>query len=128
MDFAEITVVALSAVGILLIGWYFLWSESRPVASFSFGSESQVVNVNVNGGYDPSRIEALAGKPLAIRFMRDSVDSCSETVVFPSLGVSRRLPTGKETEVELGSLKPGKYPFECSMGMIRGELVVKGDE
>jgi soluble P-type ATPase len=82
------------------------------------------IEIVVQGGYRPDRIEVRAGAPVRLRFVRHEYSGCTREVVFPSLGIRRELPPHTPVVIDLGVLAPGEYPFECGMGMIRGVLVV----
>jgi hypothetical protein len=83
----------------------------------------QPIKVKVTGGgFVPERIEATAGRPIKLRFMRTSRDTCGKQVVFPSLGVTRDLPLDKPVEVDLIAPK-GELSFTCGMRMLKGSVI-----
>ena len=124
MDSAEWLVLVFSAVAIAgVVWWFFLSDKPKAVAVASGGV--QTIKVTVKGGYDPATLEVVAGKPVRIEFFRDETNPCSETVVFGDFGVAKQLAPHKTTVVEFTPDKPGKYGFECGMGMLHGSLVVK---
>jgi len=85
------------------------------------GGQLYTVTIGQNG-YEPSTVQAQAGSPVTLRVGPGS--GCRTGFVIPSLGV-RRDVSGGPTDISLGPLKPGTYPFSCPMGMVRGQLVVK---
>ena len=89
------------------------------------GNGAQEVRITVRDGYDPSRIEVEAGRPVRLLFRREEVASCSDTVSIPEWGIARRLPVHEETAVEFTPREPGTYPFTCGMNMMRGRIVVR---
>ncbi len=107
---------------IMLIVWWF-WL-SRPRAQQTVGDAPVTVLV-ADGVYTPSRIEARAGQPLMLRFLRKDPSPCAEKVIFEKLNVSAELPVGKPYQLRLPPLVPGEYVFTCEMRMYRGSLVVK---
>jgi plastocyanin domain-containing protein len=66
-------------------------------------------------------VEARAGKPLTLRFLRTTDDTCAKEVVFPSLGVRKSLPLGQEVDIALVPTS-GETRFTCGMGMVKGSV------
>ena len=85
---------------------------------------TQSATVVVKGGYSPSTIQAKADQPVRLVFDRQEEGDCSSHVVFKELGVDQALPAFQKTELDLGVLKPGEYPFACGMNMLHGVLKV----
>jgi plastocyanin domain-containing protein len=82
------------------------------------------IEVVVDGGYKPNRVEIHAGERVRLKFVRKDYSSCTREVVFPSLNIKRELPTNQPVVIELPALAAGEYEFRCGMNMIRGTLVV----
>jgi plastocyanin domain-containing protein len=82
------------------------------------------VTVGVNG-FDPWRIEALAGKPLVLLITRTTDDTCATEIVIPDAGLNVPLPLGKPVRVELTPTRAGTLRFSCAMKMFQGEIDVK---
>jgi plastocyanin domain-containing protein len=78
-----------------------------------------------NGVYTPARIEAAAGKPVTLRFLRKDPSPCAEKVLFDDRGASAELPLNKPVTATLTPAKPGEYEFTCQMRMYRGTPVVR---
>ncbi len=94
----------------------------QPVRARLDASGHQVVEVAVQGGYQPALIRALAGLPLRLVFHRQDDDACSERVVFSAPRIDRRLtPTGSTT-IDLPAHPPGEIRFTCGMGRYRGQI------
>lgn len=98
------------------------------VAPAEAAPAAHVVEIKVQGGYRPDRVEVPAGVPVVIRFVRTEYAGCTREVVFPSLGLRHALPTDQPVEVALGVLEPGEIAFHCAMNMFRGTVVVRGGE
>jgi mono/diheme cytochrome c family protein len=93
-----------------------------PMTSAAAPGEIEIV---VEGGYKPARVEVGAGKPIRLKFIRREYGGCTREVVFPALNIRRELPPNRAVTVELpANLAPGEYEFKCGMDMIRGTLVV----
>lgn len=83
------------------------------------------IEVVVQGGYKPDRIEITEGEHVQLVFIRKESSGCSREVVFPALGIRKELPEGTRVAIQLPSLKAGEYEFRCGMDMLRGKLVVR---
>jgi plastocyanin domain-containing protein len=88
------------------------------------GPAVREIEVVVEGGYKPKRIEVRKGERIRLRFIRKEHGSCAREVVFPKLGIRRELPTHQPVVIELPALEPGEYEFRCGMNMIKGAVVV----
>jgi plastocyanin domain-containing protein len=71
-------------------------------------------------------LHARVGEPLRIVFRREETASCSEHVVFPSLGKSAMLPPYEPVAIDIVPDRAGVHEFTCQLGMLRGRLVVHG--
>ena len=120
--------ILVSAVGLLAIAGVAAFlllpkgGETRAVVTASGFQEAMIL---VKGGYRPDTIVADAGTPIRITFLREESGACSEHVVFADFHKSAELPEGKQVTIELPAAKPGEYPFQCGMAMLRGKLVVR---
>jgi sulfite exporter TauE/SafE len=85
------------------------------------GRQEIVITVR-SAGYSPARVPARAGVPTRLVLRSDGADGCTSAIVFPSLGVERYLPVDGDTVVDVGTLRPGKHRFTCSMGMYSGVI------
>ncbi len=82
------------------------------------------VEVVVDNGYQPSRIEVRPGERVRLRFVRRDYGGCSREVVFPTLNLRRELPTDQPVVIDLPALPVGETAFQCGMNMLRGSIVV----
>jgi plastocyanin domain-containing protein len=124
MTLIEGAVLAASAAAIGWINWYFFVAGRRATHVTAGQAGQQDVVVRVDGGYEPSAIQVVAGRPVRLSFDRVDTSGCSEEVTLPDFGIRRFLPTGARTTVEFTPERPGTYTFTCGMGMLRGRLVV----
>lgn len=83
------------------------------------------VEVVVEGGYRPGRIEVAPGARVRLRFVRREWTPCTREVVFPSLNLRRALPVNEPVVIEFTAPAAGEVPFHCGMNMIRGTVVVR---
>jgi Cu+-exporting ATPase len=84
----------------------------------------QLAVITVDGGYQPGRVLARAGRALRLEFDRREEGACSERVVFPAVGVEADLAAHGHTVVDLPPLPAGRYDFTCGMGMLHGVIEV----
>ena len=110
--------------GILAIAgivWWFRLSKPKAVRAMPH----ETAEIRVAGGvYQPAALEVPAGEPITLRFLRTDASSCTERVVFASLGISQYLPLNQIEEIVLPPLAAGTVEFTCQMGMVRGKLIV----
>ena len=120
--------VALGGLG--LIGaelWWFMFSKTKSQkARVEQGIQS--VDILVDGGYTPDRIEVTAGEPVQLNFYRKDPSSCLEQVLLPDFNKALDLTLDRTTSVEIVPEKPGEYTFTCGMNMYRGVVVAEADE
>jgi plastocyanin domain-containing protein len=114
----------LVAVGLALPGAGLLLPPADARADSSH-HQVREIEIVVRKGYQPSRIEIVAGEHIQLKFVRRESGDCSSEVVFPALGIRQTLPEGKPVIVHVPDLAPGEYEFKCGMGMISGKLVVR---
>jgi plastocyanin domain-containing protein len=83
------------------------------------------IEIIVQGGYKPNRIDVVEGQSVRLKFVRKEASGCSREVVFPALGIRKELPQNEPVVIPLPPLKAGEYGFECGMKMLTGKLVVR---
>ena len=113
--------IAVIIGGIGLIGgelwWFMLGKTKSQKAEIKQGI--QEVDIMVDGGYTPDRIEVTAGEAVRLNFFRKDPSSCLEQVLLPDF--NKALVTlNQTTSVEIVPEKPGEYTFTCGMNMYRG--------
>jgi len=116
----------INIAGLLLIGfiiwWFWLY---RPKAAVK-AVPGQIIEVRVkNGVYEPALIDAVTGKGISLKFIREDETTCAAQVIFPELGIQKELPLGKPVVIRLVPEKAGEYAFQCQMGMYRGVVRAK---
>ena len=126
MDTAEIIVLVGGALLVGFVVWFFFLSERERGRAESDAAGVQRIKVTVKGGYTPDVIVLRKGVPAELAFYRDEVSSCSEEVVLPDFGLSRRLPAFQTTTVRLTPERAGEFDITCGMSMLHGKLVVEG--
>ena len=121
----ELLVLVGGITAIAWINWYFFVASRGNVVAANVAGSTQEIDVQVEGGYEPSTIRVERGKPVRISFDRTESSNCSEEVVFPDFEVRRYLPSHEKTTVEITPEKTGEFEFTCGMGMLRGRLIVE---
>ncbi|HWV38209.1 MAG TPA: cupredoxin domain-containing protein [Vulgatibacter sp.] len=91
-------------------------AAARPV-------DGKVVVQATADGFTPSRIEAEAGKPLTLVFVRVAEKSCMTSVIFPELGIEKDLPLNEEVAIEIEPKADGPITFQCPMGMGKSAVI-----
>ena len=115
--------VALGGLG--LIGaelWWFMFSKTKSQKA-SIKQGIQEVDIVVDGGYTPDRIEVAAGEPVKLNFYRQDASSCLEQVLLPDFNKALDLALNQTTSVEIVPERAGKYNFTCGMNMYRGTII-----
>jgi len=118
--------ILLNLAGFALIGFIIWWFWMyRPIAGVA-AIPGQIIEVRVKDGvYDPALIEAVAGKGISLKFIREDETTCASQVIFPELGIQKELPLGKPVVIRIVPEHAGEYAYQCQMGMYRGVLRVK---
>ena len=119
--------LAVAVGGLGLIGaelWWFMFSktESRKARVLQGVQE---VDITVDGGYTPDRIEVAAGEPVKLNFYRKDPSGCLEQVLLPDFNKALDLTLNQTTSVEIVPDKPGEYTFTCGMNMYRGVVIAE---
>jgi len=84
----------------------------------------QEITIKLYGGYTPSRLQVVAGRPLRLAFHRIDPSGCVAQVIFPDFHKTLDRPLHAITSLELPPTEAGVYPFHCGMNMVRGVLEV----
>lgn len=87
------------------------------------GPDGKVQITATQDAFEPSRVEAEAGKPLTLVFNRTVEKTCMNKVVFPDLGIEKELPVGQPVEVTVTPEAGGTIRFQCPMGMGKSAIV-----
>ena len=114
-----VNLIGLSLIALII--WWFLIKKTKAT-----NVRNQKIEIIVKDGiYQPSEIKAQSGEEIHLSFIRKDPTPCAEMVLFDALDISSQLPVNEAKEIKLPALKPGKYEFNCQMGMYRGRLVVQ---
>jgi hypothetical protein len=76
-------------------------------------------------GFTPKAIEAKAGKPLTLAFIRIDQENCGTEVQFPALNIKKDLPLGKVVTIDIPAEHAGEFNFSCGMEMLKGVVMVE---
>jgi len=123
VDKAVVFLVAAMVVGLII--WWFFGKRTLNVGVAKIEGDKQVVEVIVDGGYQPSVVELQQNIPAQIIFIRKDSSACFEEVVFPDFEVSTHLPIGTPHTVFITPDQPGEYKYSCGMSMFFGKVIVK---
>ncbi|HBU28223.1 TPA: hypothetical protein DEB00_03875, partial [Candidatus Uhrbacteria bacterium] len=88
------------------------------------GTRQQItMNVTSYGSYEPNVLTVQQGIPVDWTIVGADFLGCADTLVLPAFRVNTRIKTGQNL-VQLIPSKAGTFTFSCSMGMIRGTMIV----
>lgn len=82
----------------------------------------QVIEIVVSDGYHPAQIEARAGVPIRLVFLRRDDHACTDRVVFSEPRLERRLAPYATTIIDLPPAGGREIRFTCGMGLYRGRI------
>lgn len=119
MSLDKIIVIAVGAVGMVVIYWFFLMKKSRVMAV------TDRVEIVVQGGYSPEVISIPKNKKTVVTFVRRDPSSCLEEVVLPDFKIRRSLPLNMPVTLELTPKQTGEFNYSCGMGMFHGKIIVQ---
>ena len=115
--------VALAGLGLISAElWWFVFSKTKSQKA-QVKRGIQEVNIIVDGGYTPDRIDVTAGEPVRLNFYRQDPSNCLSQVLLPDFNKALDLTLNQTTSVEIVPEKPGEYSFTCGMNMYRGVII-----
>ena len=120
MTIDKIFVLIFSGLGIIFTFWFFLMRKEKEAVV-----ASSIVDITVEGGYQPEVISIPQGKPITINFLRKDSSSCLEEVVLSDFKIRKHLPLNQKVSIELTPQESGEFNFSCGMGMFHGKIIVK---
>lgn len=84
----------------------------------------QIIQMELaQGFYSPDVLQVVEDIPVEWQIYAPQFMGCADTLVSRGLGISTRLTPGDNT-IAFTPTEPGTYTFSCSMGMVRGTMVV----
>ncbi len=88
----------------------------------------QIIQMELaEGFYAPDVLRVVEDIPVEWQIYAPQFMGCADTLVSRGLGISTRLVPGDNT-LNFTASEPGQYSFSCSMGMVRGTMVVVPNE
>lgn len=124
----SVLMLVLAIAGFLVIVWFLIfrfWTRASTARAHLDAEGVQELEVVVDAGYHPEVVVLQQGRPARLNFVRREIGTCSEWVIFPSFGVSKKLEPFKTTAVELIPRAPGEFVFTCKFNVCRGKLIVE---
>lgn len=128
--FAGAVVVALGLINVgnsaALLGFSVPSSQAAPSGIAEIKDGEQIVQMEVTnyGVYQPSVLRVKAGTPVRWQIYGGTSMGCASSLVMRAFNINQRLAVGLN-EITFTPTVPGRYPFSCSMGMVRGTMVVE---
>ena len=78
-------------------------------------------------GFTPTSLKLASGGPgshASVTFVRTTDKTCATEVVFPDLGIEKKLPLNQVVSVDVPTDAPKTLTFQCGMAMYKGAVVV----
>ncbi|MFI5979342.1 sulfite exporter TauE/SafE family protein [Streptomyces sp. NPDC051555] len=95
-------------------------ADAPPVRIDAAGK--QIVTLTVTDFYEPTGFTAKAGVPTTLVLHGKDSGGCARAFTIPELGVQEIVKRNGDTEIDLGTRKPGTLRFSCAMGMQTGAV------
>ena len=95
--------------------------QARPVLSGGVLVREMAVTAQ---GFEPARVEVLAGQPVVLRITRKVAETCADAIDVQGDPVRHMLPLDRPVDVKVTAPPSGEIAFACPMKMIHGALVV----
>lgn len=113
--------INLIVIGLLVLTIWFFFAKKEDNAQVV---QQGKIDILVQGGYQPAKIQVRAGEKTVIIFDRQDPSTCVEEVIIPELKVHEFLPLNQKTSITIQPTKKGTIPFHCGMGMVHGKIEV----
>lgn len=117
--------------GAAIMGWQLPESTSAysavEIAKISGGTQFIQTEITKDFTYSPDVLRVVEGIPVIWEVFGTPGMGCADTLILRQLGISTRLKPGFNT-IKFTPQKTGVFTFSCSMGMIRGTMVVSSQE
>lgn len=117
---------AFCIAGIILVSCASSKNENAapPKTETAAANPNEPIKITVSGNYEPKSVEVKKGQPVKLAFFRKDENNCGDELVFPKLGIRKKLPVGETVLVEFTPQEAGEIAFTCGMDMMRGKIVV----
>lgn len=112
--------------GATLLGWqgFSFANASTTVAAPVLVDGKQLVMMEASAfGYNPDVITVRVGVPVDWEVYGGKNLGCASTLVMRAFNVQSSIRPG-ENQIVFTPTKTGTFPFSCSMGMVKGTLIV----
>lgn len=116
--------------GLTLLGWTGFTSaasnSSQPSVTIPADAKEQIITMQVTsaGTYEPDVLRVRAGVPVKWQVYGSDFMGCAKTLVMPKMNIKKNLSPGLN-EIRFTPPTRGTYAFSCSMGMVRGTMIVE---
>ncbi len=117
--------IANVANGAVLLGWNgFSFPVPSETVSIALIDGKQNITMEASAfGYAPDVLTVRKGIPVNWQIYGGKNMGCASTLVMNAFNVKSPVRTGDNT-ITFTPTKTGTFPFSCSMGMVRGTMIV----
>jgi len=102
-----------------------LRSSDAKIENFSSVSSANPTVEIIPEGYSPSRLVLPANTDITLTLENKNSYSCAQSFLVPKFGLEAFVPPGSREVLSFNSGPAGVINFSCSMGMYRGQFIVK---
>jgi len=117
--------IANVANGAALLGWSgFSFPEPSETVTIALIDGKQIITMEAAAtGYAPDTLTVRKGIPVDWEIYGGKNLGCASTLVMKAFDVKSPIKPGDNT-IAFTPTKTGTFPFSCSMGMVRGTMIV----
>lgn len=76
-------------------------------------------------GFEPNAITVKKGEATTLVFTRTTDETCATEVVFPDLGLEKKLPLNQPVAIEVPVDQSRTLGFQCGMKMYKSKVVIE---
>lgn len=111
--------------GATLLGFVAPSTGATAVQAVQQESNEQIIEMEIgSSGYAPSTLRVKVDVPVRWEIYGDDFMGCASTLVMPAFNIQKNIIPGFN-EIRFTPTKTGKFVFTCSMGMVRGVMIVE---
>lgn len=98
--------------------------QSSPAGQASASAVNEHT-IEVAEEFTPASVSVKAGQSVRLHFRRGDQPTCADEIVFPQLGIRKKIAANQTVTVEVPAQQAGTLQFVCGMNMMKGSVVVQ---